>query len=67
MSDFDNADVDQAFFSGTRMQSNFICSIGYGKVGTPYPRNLKANPIPGREAVPLAGRIAARHNSAQRK
>ena len=39
MSGFDNAGVDQAFFSGTRMQSNFICSIGYGKVGTPYPRN----------------------------
>jgi 3-hydroxypropanoate dehydrogenase len=39
MSGFDNGGVDQAFFSGTRMQSNFICSIGYGKVGTPYPRN----------------------------
>jgi 3-hydroxypropanoate dehydrogenase len=39
MSGFDNAAIDQAFFSGTRIQSNFICSIGYGKVGTPYPRN----------------------------
>jgi 3-hydroxypropanoate dehydrogenase len=39
MSGFDNAAVDQAFFSCTRIQSNFICSIGYGKVGTPYPRN----------------------------
>jgi 3-hydroxypropanoate dehydrogenase len=39
MSGFDNAGVDLAFFSGTKMQSNFICSIGYGKAGTPYPRN----------------------------
>jgi 3-hydroxypropanoate dehydrogenase len=39
MSGFDNAGVDQAFFSGTRVLSNFICSIGYGKVGTPFPRN----------------------------
>jgi 3-hydroxypropanoate dehydrogenase len=39
MSGFDNAAVDQAFFSGTRIQSNFICSIGHGKVGTPYSRN----------------------------
>jgi 3-hydroxypropanoate dehydrogenase len=39
MSGFDNAAVDQAFFSGTRILSNFICSIGYGKIGTPHPRN----------------------------
>jgi 3-hydroxypropanoate dehydrogenase len=28
MSGFDNAGVDKAFFAGTRIQSNFICSIG---------------------------------------
>jgi 3-hydroxypropanoate dehydrogenase len=39
MSGFDNAAVDKAFFSGTRILSNFICSVGYGKEGTPYPRN----------------------------
>ena len=39
MSGFDNAGVDQAFFSGTKILSNFICSVGYGKVGTPHPRN----------------------------
>ena len=39
MSGFDNAGVDAAFFSGTTIQSNFICCIGYGKPGTPYPRN----------------------------
>jgi 3-hydroxypropanoate dehydrogenase len=27
MSGFDNAAIDQAFFSGTRIRSNFICSI----------------------------------------
>jgi 3-hydroxypropanoate dehydrogenase len=30
MSGFDNAKVDEAFFAGTRIKSNFICSIGYG-------------------------------------
>jgi 3-hydroxypropanoate dehydrogenase len=39
MSGFDNAGVDAAFFSGTTVKSNFICSIGYGKPGTPFPRN----------------------------
>src|ERR1700691_1462474 len=39
MSGFDNAGVDQAFFAGTRVQSNFICSLGYGKINSPFPRN----------------------------
>jgi 3-hydroxypropanoate dehydrogenase len=39
MSGFDNAGVDAAFFSGTTIKSNFICCIGYGAPGTPYPRN----------------------------
>jgi len=39
LSGFDNAAVDQAFFSGTRIQSNFICSLGYRKPDTPFPRN----------------------------
>jgi 3-hydroxypropanoate dehydrogenase len=30
MSGFDNAKVDAAFFAGTRIESNFICSIGKG-------------------------------------
>jgi 3-hydroxypropanoate dehydrogenase len=30
MSGFDNAGVDAAFFAGTRIKSNFICSIGKG-------------------------------------
>jgi 3-hydroxypropanoate dehydrogenase len=30
MSGFDNAKVDALFFAGTRIKSNFICSIGYG-------------------------------------
>jgi 3-hydroxypropanoate dehydrogenase len=30
MSGFDNAAVDDAFFAGTRIKSNFICSIGKG-------------------------------------
>lgn len=39
MSGFDNAGVDREFFAGTHIQSNFICSLGYGKPGTPFPRN----------------------------
>jgi 3-hydroxypropanoate dehydrogenase len=39
MSGFDNAAVDAAFFAGTTVKSNFICSIGSGKPGTPFPRN----------------------------
>jgi len=39
MSGFDNAAVDKAFFSGTRIQSNFICNLGYGKSNSPLPRN----------------------------
>jgi 3-hydroxypropanoate dehydrogenase len=30
MSGFDNAAVDQAFFAGTKVKSNFICSVGHG-------------------------------------
>jgi 3-hydroxypropanoate dehydrogenase len=39
MSGFDNAGVDRAFFSGTRIRSNFICSIGYGDPASVFPRN----------------------------
>src|ERR1700682_5690795 len=39
MSGFDNAGVDKAFFSGTRVRSNFICSIGHGDPGSVFPRN----------------------------
>src|SRR6201985_3283196 len=30
MSGFDNAGADKVFFPGTRIQSNFICSLGHG-------------------------------------
>jgi 3-hydroxypropanoate dehydrogenase len=38
-SGFDNAGVDKEFFAGTRVQSNFICNLGYGKPDSPFPRN----------------------------
>ena len=41
MSGFDNAGVDKAFFSGTRIRSNFICSIGYGDPASVFPRNSR--------------------------
>jgi 3-hydroxypropanoate dehydrogenase len=39
MSGFDNAAVDQAFFSGTNIKSNFICSLGHGLASSIFPRN----------------------------
>ncbi len=38
MSGFDNAGVDEAFFSGTTLQSNFLCNLGYGDPEKLYPR-----------------------------
>jgi 3-hydroxypropanoate dehydrogenase len=39
MSGFNNAGVDAAFFAGTRIQSNFLCSIGYRTDKGLFPRN----------------------------
>ena len=39
MSGFDNAGVDAAFFDGTRIKSNFICSLGHGNDDGLFPRN----------------------------
>jgi 3-hydroxypropanoate dehydrogenase len=39
MSGFNNEAVDREFFAGTRIKSNFICSIGYGTNENLYPRN----------------------------
>jgi 3-hydroxypropanoate dehydrogenase len=30
MSGYDNAKVEAEFCAGTRLKSNFICSVGYG-------------------------------------
>ncbi len=38
MSGFDNAGVDKAFFAGTNVKSNFICSLGYGDATKLAPR-----------------------------
>ena len=39
MSGFDNAKVDAEFFAGTRIRSNFICSVGRGDPAGVFPRN----------------------------
>ncbi len=39
MSGFDNTKVDELFFTGTNVKSNFICSLGYGDPKGVYPRN----------------------------
>lgn len=41
MSGFDNAQVDQMFFAGTSVKSNFICNLGYGDASKVYPRNYR--------------------------
>ena len=38
MSGFDNDAVDREFFAGTRIRSNFICSVGYGDPESLHPR-----------------------------
>lgn len=39
MSGFDNAKVDEAFFAGTPIRSNFLCNLGYGDASKLRPRN----------------------------
>lgn len=39
MSGFDNAKVDDAFFQGTRIKSNFLCNLGYGDASKLFPRS----------------------------
>ncbi len=39
MSGFSNEAVDAEFFAGSRIKSNFICSIGYGSDQNLFPRN----------------------------
>lgn len=39
MSGFDNAAVDEAFFAGTKVKSNFISTIGYGDPSTIFERS----------------------------
>lgn len=39
MSGFDNAIVDQEFFSGTDIKSNFLINLGYGDAAGLFPRS----------------------------
>ena len=39
MSGFDNSGVDNAFFAGTEIKSNFLCNLGYGDPAGVYPRS----------------------------
>src|SRR5437667_7800544 len=39
MSGFNNAKVDEAFFAGTTVKSNFLCNLGYGDATKLYPRS----------------------------
>jgi 3-hydroxypropanoate dehydrogenase len=39
MSGFDNAKVDEAFFPGGRIKSNFLCNLGHGDPKGLFPRS----------------------------
>jgi len=39
MSGFDNAKVDEAFFAGTQIKSNFLINLGHGDHGQLFPRS----------------------------
>ena len=39
MSGFNNAKVDEAFFAGTTIKSNFLCNLGYGDTSKLHPRS----------------------------
>ena len=41
MSGFNNALVDEAFFAGTTVKSNFLCNLGYGDASKLHPRSLR--------------------------
>jgi 3-hydroxypropanoate dehydrogenase len=38
MSGFDSVKVDEAFFAGTAVRSNFICTVGHGDAATVFDR-----------------------------
>ncbi|HQR08532.1 MAG TPA: malonic semialdehyde reductase [Gemmatales bacterium] len=39
MSGFNNQKVDELFFAGTYVKSNFLCNLGYGDASKLYPRS----------------------------
>ena len=50
MSGFDNAKVDQEFFPGGKIKSNFIVNLGYGDHAKLFPRNPR---LPFAEAAQI--------------
>ena len=50
MSGFDNEKVDQEFFAGTKIKSNFVINLGYGDSSKLYPRSPR---LPFEEAAQI--------------
>ncbi|MDO8263243.1 MAG: malonic semialdehyde reductase [Gallionella sp.] len=50
MSGFDNEKVDQEFFAGTKIKSNFVINLGYGDSSKLFPRNPR---LPFEEAAQI--------------
>ncbi|MFT3755076.1 MAG: malonic semialdehyde reductase [Pseudoxanthomonas sp.] len=51
MSGFDNAKVDEAFFAGTAIKSNFLVNLGVGDAASIFPRSPR---LPFDEAARIA-------------
>lgn len=50
MSGFDNEKVDQEFFAGTKVKSNFVINLGYGDSSKLFPRSPR---LPFEEAAQI--------------
>tara|TARA_Y100001936_G_C15983751_1_gene618273 strand:- start:567 stop:1196 length:630 start_codon:yes stop_codon:yes gene_type:complete len=50
MSGFDSKALDEAFFEGTSIKSNFLCNLGYGDASKLHPRNPR---LPFEEACKI--------------
>ena len=50
MSGFDNGKVDQEFFAGTKVKSNFVINLGYGDSSKLFPRSPR---LPFEEAAQI--------------
>ena len=51
MSGIDKAKIDEAFFAGTAMRTNFVCSLGYGdpeKIFAAQPASVVRRSVPHR-------------------
>jgi 3-hydroxypropanoate dehydrogenase len=51
MSGFNNQKVDEAFFAGTTVKSNFLCNLGHGDASKLFPRSPRLSFLEACEVV----------------